>query len=153
MTDSEFYKFLSSQPFYAYKLSNGSYYRDLGTFRVTSYDTWYLVFRNADSDMQTTYLTYDVEIERAIDFTLIIVVIAIIVVCSVISIFIGIAYRQKNKRKVQPIYPPVQPQLSSKPVTITLPQPNNTIKFCAQCGTPQHMDAIYCVKCGNKLVS
>lgn len=153
MTDSEFYKFQNYQTFYSYKLSDGSYYRDSGTFRVTSYDTWYLVFLNADSDMQTTYLTYDLEIERAVDFTPIIVAIVIIVVCSVISILIGIAYRQKNKREVQPVYAPVQPQLYSKPVTITLPQPNNIIKFCSQCGTPQQRDVIYCAKCGNKFVS
>ncbi len=152
MTDSEFYKFENYQTYYSYELSDGSNYRDSGTFTVTSYDTWYLVFLNIDSSMQTTYLIYDFKVKRAVDFTPIIITIAIIMICSIISILIGITYRQKKKREVQPIYTSKQPQLSSKPKTITSPQPNNAIKFCALCGTPQQRDAIYCVKCGNKLV-
>ncbi|MFX1574850.1 MAG: zinc-ribbon domain-containing protein [Promethearchaeota archaeon] len=153
MTASEFYKFQNLQTFYAYKLSDGSYHRDSGIFKITSYDTWYLVFLNADSDMQTTYLIYNFEVERAVDFTPIIVTIAIIAVCLIISILIVVAYRRKKKREEQPVYVPIQPHLSRKPVTTTKSQKNNTIKFCTQCGTPQPMDAIYCVKCGNRLVS
>ncbi|MFX1574860.1 MAG: hypothetical protein ACFFB0_19150 [Promethearchaeota archaeon] len=80
-------------------ISDSSYYRDSGIFKVTSYDKWYLVFLNVDSDMQTTYLTYNFEADRAVDFTPIMVIIAIIAVCLIISILLGIVYRKRRKER------------------------------------------------------
>ena len=150
MTNTEFLKFQNLQTFYAYRLSNGSYYRASGIFYPPSSDTWYIVFLNVDPDNQTTYLTYDVDVDRGDDSlfeSIFIPIITIIIIGSIIGGAIEISNKQKKKREAETLE---KTEHWLKPDIIPPEQADYDIKYCSQCGSPQKMDAIYCVKCGNK---
>ncbi|TKJ23118.1 MAG: hypothetical protein CEE43_05210 [Promethearchaeota archaeon Loki_b32] len=154
MTDIEFSKFQNAQTCYLYTLSNGSYYIDSGIFYPPSYDTWYIVFLNADPVEQTTYLTYNVDIERGNDGgddsifeEIFYPIIAFVIIGSICVAMAEYSNKQKKKKEAE-IISKLEPSFrSSEPQS----SPNeHELKYCSQCGTPQKVNAIYCINCGNK---
>lgn len=150
LTDTEFSKFQNLQTYYYYSLSNGSYYIDSGHFIPPSYDTWYIVFRNIDSDIQITYLTYNVVVDRGDDSLfeqIFITIISTIIIGGIIAGAVVYSKKQKKKRKAE-----IVSEIKSGPKSSEsrLSKMEYDLKYCSQCGTPQKMNAIYCVKCGNK---
>ena len=111
---------------------------------------WYIVFFNVDLDMQTTYLTYNVDVIRGTIILFLQIFIPILVVIIIVGIIVGIikySKKQKEKRKLEIL----NKAGNSVKYTETLPsQIESAVKFCSQCGTPQKLNAVYCVKCGNK---
>ena len=151
MTDLEFSKFQNLQSCYVYKLSDGSYYRDSGTFFPQSNDDWYIVFLNADSDMKITYLTYDVDfIEDPLLLGGIIgPIIAVLAVGGIIGAFIAIS---KKIAKEKPHKQEVSQKIisSSDQYQKELVENAQSVKFCTYCGKTHRIDAVYCYSCGRK---
>lgn len=156
MTDAEFSKFQNLLTFYAYTLSDGSYIRDSGTFKPRSDDTWYIVFLNSDSDMQTTYLTYDVDLVRGNNWfeSFLGPIIVIIIIGSIIGI--GAVMWKKSKEKKEGgiinedrIDNKEALKSGTKPLTTT----KYDLKYCTQCGNPQEKIAKFCEKCGTSFLA
>ena len=82
-------------------LSNRSYYQAFGTFIPCSYNNWYVVFLNADSDMQITYLTYDVDfIENPSLLSMIIrIVISFLVVGEIIGACVAFPNKKAHEKR------------------------------------------------------
>ncbi|MFW9882084.1 MAG: hypothetical protein ACFFG0_54160 [Candidatus Thorarchaeota archaeon] len=145
LTDTEFYKFQTYQAFYAYTLSDGSYYKDSGTFSPPSYDKWYVVFLNADPDMQITYLTYNVVVDRGFNLDLVSIIVPIIIGGIIVGVLIYLF--KKKKEEVKPVTEIKSVPTSSKSRHSEMKE---NLKYCSQCGSSQKMNAVYCVKCGSK---
>lgn len=152
MTDAEFSKFQYLLTFYAYTLSNGSYIRDSGTFKPRSHDTWYVVFLNSDSDMQTTYLTYDVDFIRGKLWYEILLgpIIVITVIGSVLGVVIVLVKKAKTEKEAEKSKILAQDRISIESTNVKTQQIHSDIKYCTKCGSLQKIEAIYCEKCGNK---
>lgn len=151
MTDAEFYKFQKFLTFYVYTLSDGSYIRDSGTFKPRSDDTWYVVFLNDDSDMQTTYLTYDVDLVRGNDWfeSFLGPIIFIIIIGSVIGVVAELSKKSKKKGDEKIIKEDrIDNKEALKSVTQSLTTTLYNPKYCTQCGAPQEKRAKFCEKCG-----
>jgi len=151
MTDLEFDKFQNLQTFYSYQLSDGSYIRDSGTFTPRSHDDWYVVFLNADSDMQTTYLTYDVDFVQDTSSLLIIVgiLIACLAVGGIIGAYIFIHNNKKRKLLIQEASQTIVPS-SNQEQKEPIKNYNQNIQFCTSCGSPRRSENAYCGNCGKK---
>lgn len=156
MTDAEFSKFQNLLTFYAYTLSNGSYFRDSGTFKPRSHDTWYVVFLNRDSDLQITYLTYDVDIVRGNNWleTFLGPLIAIIIIGSIIGGGVEMSRKSKKKKEGKII---TDDRIDSKEGQKTEAQTLTTtvydLKYCTRCGVPQEKLAKFCEKCGTAFLA
>ena len=150
MSDIEFNKFQNAQTFYTYTLSNGSFYIASGTFYPPSYDTWYIVFLNADSSVQTTYLTYDINVVKGDDGlfeSILYPIITVVIIGAIIGAGIEI-FKKKKQKEEREIIGQTE-KLSRSPHTPTN-EVYDSIKYCSQCGSSQMINAVYCVKCGNK---
>ncbi|KKN20503.1 hypothetical protein LCGC14_0934990 [marine sediment metagenome] len=145
MTKLEFEKFQNLQIYYRYILSDGTNYRDSGVFHPLSNDDWYIMFYNDDSSVQITYLTYDVEIDRGGDFNFG-GIIAIVIIVLIVGALIGVGISIKGKKKREEIH---YNKVPTNPNQIQ-PKHIENLKYCSQCGSPQNLVTIYCVKCGNK---
>ena len=151
MTDLEFDKFQNLQTFYSYQLSDGSYYEASGTFIPRSYDDWYVVFLNADSDMQTTYLTYDVDFIEGPSLLgmIVVTIIAFLVVGGIIGACVVVFNKKtKEKRRKQDICQEIIPISYQSQNAII--ENGQGVKFCTYCGKAQRIDAAYCENCGRK---
>ena len=152
MTDLEFDKFQNLQTFYSYHLSDGSYYRDSGTFTPRSHDDWYIVFLNADSVMQTTYLTYDVDFIEDPSLLGMIVgtVIAFLVVGGIIGACTAIFNKNaKEKQRKQEVSQEIMPNFVQEQKELISKDIQN-VKFCTFCGKTHRIDAVFCENCGRK---
>ncbi|MHA1775941.1 MAG: Loki-CTERM sorting domain-containing protein [Promethearchaeota archaeon] len=58
MDSANYYNFDNGYSYTYYPQSSGNFISDSGTFTVPYSDTWYVIFVNWDSDMQSTMLTY-----------------------------------------------------------------------------------------------
>lgn len=152
MTDAEFSKFQNLLTFYAYTLSNGSYIRDSGTFKPRSHDIWYVVFLNIDSDIQITYLTYDVDFIRGKEWYEILLgpIIAFIVIGSVLGVVIVLVKKAKTEKEAEKSKILAQDRISIESTDVKTQQIHSDMKYCTKCGSLQKIEAIYCEKCGNK---
>jgi len=156
MTYAEYSKFHNSQPFNPYYLSDGSHIQDSGTFTITSSDDWYIIFLNADSDHQTTSLTYNVDFILATSplFILIGILIACVAVGGIVGVIIGVYIIVHNKKRREKL----RMQDASQKIVPNITQDqkqsiknyNQKIKFCIHCGTPRQIDNAYCENCGNQ---
>ena len=145
LTDTEFVKFQNFQTFYRYILSNGSYYRSSGTFYPPSYDIWYVVFLNDDSSIQITYLTYDINIVRGDEGSIesiLYPILAVVIIGGVIAAVLEISKKKKLKEEKE-----IKGQ---KEKFTNINKFQGSIKYCSQCGSSQKINAVYCVKCGEK---
>ena len=98
-TKFNYEKFASSDYTHGFKLSNGSYIKDSGTFTPPTHDTWYIVFWNNDGDLQSTYLTYDVTFQDNNPFyEWFIGMIALFIIIA-IGLAIGNSVYQKKKKR------------------------------------------------------
>lgn len=151
MTDLEFSKFQNYQSCSVYKLSDGSYSRDSGTFNPRSNDSWYVVFLNADSDMQITYLTYNVDFIEVplLSGGIIGLIIAVLAVGGIIGAFVAVS---KKIAKEKPHKQEVSQKIisSSDQYQKELIENAQSVKFCTYCGITHRIDAVYCYSCGRK---
>ena len=154
MTDLEFDKFQNFQTFYPYHLSDGSYIQDSGTFTPPSYDDWYVVFRNADSDMQTTYLTYNVDFIEDPSLLGMIVgtIIAFLAVGGIIGACVGVSNKKaKEKQRKQEVSQKIiSSSDQSDQIQKELKENAQSVKFCTNCGKTHRIDAVFCEGCGRK---
>ncbi|MFX1314091.1 MAG: hypothetical protein ACFFHD_16005 [Promethearchaeota archaeon] len=124
MDSSEYYNFQYGYTYYYYSQSNGNYYGDSGSFYPTYTDTWYIVFVNWDSDVQSTVLTYSGSVYYGDDgdgdgdgnggipiFIIIGIIIAIVAAISITGLII---YKVKKKKREPSI--PTEPGAET-PVT------------------------------------
>ncbi|MFX0036294.1 MAG: zinc ribbon domain-containing protein [Candidatus Hermodarchaeota archaeon] len=155
MTDIEYSKFQNLGIYYYYSLSDGSYYRDSGIFKPPSYDHWYIIFFNNDPDMQTTYLTYDVMLDRGDSGngfeSILYPIIAIIIIGGFVGICVGISEKSKKKKEIAEVKLKGVPiQIQQESIALNSNHLEKSIKYCPNCGVPHKLNAIYCLKCGNK---
>jgi len=152
MTYAEYSKFHNSQPFNPYYLSDGSHIQDSGTFTITSSTDWYIVFLNADPDMQTTSLTYDVDFILATSslFILIGILIACVAVGGIIGAFIIVHnIRRREKLRIQTASQTIMSS-SNQNLQEPIKNYNQNFQFCTDCGSPRRIENAYCENCGKK---
>jgi len=151
MIDTEFAKFKNSQSFNSYQLSDGSHVQDSGTFIPKSNNEWYIVFLNADSNHQTTYLTYDVDFIDKVSILPFLV--GLIIFISVVGVIIGVlvvvlhkkAMKKRQMQELDQEIPPVSHQIQRESI-----ENAQSVKFCTNCGKIRRNDTAYCENCGKQ---
>lgn len=151
MTSLEFFKLQNSQSFNFSELSNGLESEDSGIFIPPSFADWYIIFYNADSHMQTTYLTFDVDFIEipSLMSQIIGLIIAILAVGGIIGAFVTVS--KKIGRKYQHKQEASQKDISnSNQYQNELNEYAQSVKLCTYCKKTHRIDAVYCYSCGRQ---
>ncbi len=139
---------------YVYFLSNGDYYIQSGTFRARSDDTWYIVFWNFDSTLESSSVTYEAKFPTGSIGLIIGIIVGVLVLAGIIG---AVVYSMNKKKKTsgmpaatQPgIYQPYAPVQPTEQQSYTTAQPVVSAKVCSNCGAS--MEGSFCTSCGAKM--
>ena len=143
-----------------YVLSDGSYWRDSGTFAVPNEDVWYILFIN--SGAMETSLSYNVMFEQVNPLYIIIaVIIAVLIIGLTVAILLNKGKTRKPKITVSQSI--VSPQPTKHNIYKIIANENGraniatppTLKqnwlVCTNCGERIELPAYFCPNCGGRL--
>ena len=143
-----------------YILSDGSYYRDSGTFAVPNEDVWYILFIN--SGATETNLSYNITFEQVNPLYIIIAIIIAVLIIG-LTVAIVLKKRKPRKSKITVSQSIVSPQATKHNMYKTIANENGRVNIatppvskqnwlvCKNCGERIELPAYFCPNCGGRL--